>query len=164
VCVASYVRVTAERGVTQTHIRQDAKSAAIWAAGQEVQKQAREREMSRPMERRALTSAAAIAKVFPDKTFELRILQLYIWSLFGKMFVDGCRTASVARYGSYEVRLVELKQASKGDVIPFWIELFDHKSGTMIDSCGSYDFEETAVGAEALISQAKLLHRDLVGV
>ena len=112
------------------------------------------------MERSALTLATAVPKMFPSKRFELRIVQLYIWSLFGKMFVDGCRTASVARCGSYEVRLVELEQEPKGDTIPFWIELFDHGSGATIDSCGGYDFEETAVGAEALISQAKQLHRE----
>lgn len=113
------------------------------------------------MDRSALTSVVA-TEMYPSKAFELRIVQLYIWSLFGKMFVDGCRTASITRYGSYEVRLVEIKHEQKGDTIPFWIELFDHSRGATIDSCGGYDFEATTIGAEALVSQSKLLHQELM--
>jgi len=99
----------------------------------------------------------------PGKALELRILQLYIWALNAKRFIDGCRTATVARYGAYEVRLVEPLLDPQGDVIPFWVELFDHKSADTIDSCGGHDFEETAAGAAALISQASmLLHCDAV--
>jgi hypothetical protein len=100
--------------------------------------------------------------MFPAKALELRILQLYIWSLDTRRFIDGSRTATVARYGAYEVRLVEPLVDPQGDTIPFWIELFDHKSAVTIDSCGGHDFEETAVGAAALILQASLLHRDAI--
>jgi hypothetical protein len=96
----------------------------------------------------------------PGKALELRILQLYIWSINAKRSIDGCRVATVARHGSYEVRLVEPLLDPQGDTIPFWIELFDHKNAVTIDSCGGHDFEETAAGAAALISQASLLHRD----
>jgi hypothetical protein len=96
--------------------------------------------------------------MFPSKALELRILQLYIWSINEKRSIDGCRTATVARHGWYEVRLVEPLLDPQGDIIPFWIELFDHKNAVTIDSCGGYDFEETAAGAAALISQASLLH------
>jgi hypothetical protein len=100
--------------------------------------------------------------MFPSKSLELRILQLYIWSINAKRSVDGCRMATVARYGSYEVRLVEPLLDPHGDIIPFWIELFDHKNAVTIDSCSGYDFEETAAAAAVLISQASLLHRDAV--
>ena len=100
--------------------------------------------------------------MFPGKALELRILQLYIWTLNAKRFIDGCRTATVARYGAYEVRLVEPLLDPRGDTIPFWIELFDHKSANTIDSCGGHDFEETAAGAATMISQAGLLHRDAI--
>jgi hypothetical protein len=96
------------------------------------------------------------------KALELRILQLYIWSINAKRSIDGCRMATVARHGSYEVRLVESILDPQGDTIPFWIELFDHKNAVTIDSCGGHDFEETAAGAAALISQAGLLHRDAI--
>src|SRR3954452_24628822 len=76
--------------------------------------------------------------------------------------IDGCRMATVARHGTYEVRLVEPLLDRQGDTIPFWIELFDHKNAVTIDSCGGHDFEETAADAATLISQAALLHRDAI--
>jgi hypothetical protein len=98
--------------------------------------------------------------MFPGKALELRILQLYIWALSRDKGVDGVRTATVARYGAYEVRLVELMLDPQVDTIPFWVELFDHKSAVTIDSCGGHDFEETAAGTAGLISQASRLYRN----
>jgi hypothetical protein len=92
------------------------------------------------------------------KALELRILQLYIWALSRNKSVDGYRTATVARYGSYEVRLVESALDTQFDTIPFWVELFDHRNTVTIDSCGGHDFEETAAGTAALISQANRLY------
>jgi hypothetical protein len=96
--------------------------------------------------------------MFPGKALELRILQLYIWALSRNKGVDGVRTATVARYGAYEVRLVEPMLDPQVDTIPFWVELFDHKSAVTIDSCGGRDFEETAAGTAGLISQASRLY------
>jgi len=115
------------------------------------------------MERDALMSITVVTEMFPSRNLELRILQLYVWELMAKRFVDGCRTASLARYGAYEVRLVELLQDLQGDSVPFWIELFDHTSDATIDSCGG-GLDEVAVVAELLISQAKLSHRESTGV
>jgi hypothetical protein len=97
--------------------------------------------------------------MFPGKALELRILQLYIWALSRKKDVDGFRTATIARYGVYEVRLVEPMLDPQVDTIPFWVELFDHRSAVTIDSCGGHDFEETAAGTAGLISQASQLYR-----
>src|SRR5947209_7158650 len=96
----------------------------------------------------------------PGKALELRILQLYIWALSRNKSVDGYRMATVARYGSYEVRLVESLLDVQLDTIPFWVELFDHSNAVAIDSCGGHDFEETAAGTAALISQASRLYHD----
>jgi hypothetical protein len=100
--------------------------------------------------------------MFPSRALELRILQLYIWSINAKRSTDGCRVATVARHGTYEVRLVEPLLDLQDDTLLFWIELFDHKNAVTIDSCGGHDFEETAAGAAALISQADQLHRDAI--
>ena len=116
-----------------------------------------------PMERDVCMSITVVTETFPSTNLELRILQLYVWDLMTKRFVDGCRTASLTRYGVYEVRLVEPLQDLRGDTPPFWIELYDHMSDTTIDSCGG-DLEEVAGGAESLISQAKLLNHNSIGV
>src|SRR5262245_33092268 len=102
--------------------------------------------------------------MFPGKALELRILQLYIWALSQSKCVDGYRTATVARYGTYEVRLVESSLDPQVDTIPFWVELFDHRNAATLDSCGGHDFEETAAGTAALISQACRLYNGAVGV
>ena len=94
--------------------------------------------------------------MFPGRALELRILQLYIWALGRNKGVDG--TATIARYGVYEVRLVEPMLDPQVDTIPFWVELFDHRSAVTIDSCGGHDFEETAAGTAGLISQASRLY------
>jgi hypothetical protein len=112
--------------------------------------------------RKALAKERTRSHMFPGKALELRILQLYIWALHAKRFIDGCRTATVARHGAYEVRLVETLLDPQHDTIPFWVELFDHQGAVTIDSCGGHDFEETAAGAAALISQATTLHRDAI--
>jgi hypothetical protein len=96
--------------------------------------------------------------MFPGKALELRILQLYIWSLSRNKCVDGYRTATVARYGAYEVRLVESLLEPQVDTIPFWVELFDHRSAVTIDSCAGHDLEETAAATAALISEANRLY------
>jgi hypothetical protein len=99
----------------------------------------------------------------PGQNLELRIFKLYVWDLMAQRFIDGCRAALLARYGAFEVRLVELLLDWQDDSIPFWIELFDRGSATTIDSYGGYDLEDAAAGAEALISQAKLSHRERSG-
>lgn len=96
--------------------------------------------------------------MFPRRTLELRLLQLYIWTLSRNKCEHGYRTATVARYGAYEVRLVESLLDPQVDTIPFWVELFDHRGAVTIDSCGGHDFEETAAATAALISQASRLY------
>jgi hypothetical protein len=143
---------------------------SVCSSGQDAHRQDARQRTRGPMERNApmsttlmsttLMSTTVITKMLPGKNLEFRIFQLYVLDLMAEKFVDGCRAATLARCGSYEVRLVELFQDWQDDTAPFWIELFDHGSDTAIDSCGGYDLGETAAGAEALISQARLLHRD----
>jgi len=95
----------------------------------------------------------------PTNTLELRIMQMRIWALVAAEPVDGQRTASLARHGEFEVRLIELPQDPHSDTIPLWIELFEHESSTTLDSCGGYDLARMAIAAEAFISQARDLQR-----
>jgi hypothetical protein len=100
-------------------------------------------------------------KVVPRKTLERRIVQSYIWVLRAPKDSDGLQAASLARHGAYEVRLFDPSVIVKGDSLPFWIELFDHKDKTSLDSYGSDDIEDATVAAEAMISQAELLHQSV---
>jgi hypothetical protein len=141
-------------------IRGSGGSASVWSSGQDACWQDTRQTTRCSMERNAPMSTTVITKMLPGKNLEFRIFQLYVLDLLAEKFVDGCRAATLARCGSYEVRLVELSQDWQENTAPFWIELFDHESDTIIDSCGGYDLGETAAGAEALILQARLLHRD----
>jgi hypothetical protein len=69
---------------------------------------------------------------------------------------NGERAVSLARFGDYDVRLVELSQTSCAP--PLWMELYAHDTGSTIDSCSCHEFEEAAAAAEHLISQAKCLN------
>src|SRR5262245_55277485 len=88
---------------------------------------------------------------------ELRIMQMYIWALVAPKHING-QPVSLVRHGAYDVRLMEFPNPKK-DTIPLWIELFDHEHNAALDSYGGCDLQEAAAAAQALISQARRLHR-----
>jgi hypothetical protein len=104
-----------------------------------------------------------MGKMSATKALELRIMQMYICPRVAPEHIDGQRTLSLARHGAFEVRLIELPQNPHSDSIRLWIELFDHRSNTTLDSRDGCDLQDTAVAAEALISQARDLHRNSTG-
>ena len=140
-----------------------ARSPSFCSSGKRVHWLEVQQSTRSPLERTAPMSTTAMTKMVPGQNLEMRIFRLYVWDLMAQGFSDGCRAALLARYGAFEVRLVELLQDWQDDSIPFWIELFDHGSATTIDSYGGYDLEDVAAGAEALILQAKLSHRQRKG-
>jgi hypothetical protein len=71
---------------------------------------------------------------------------------------DGTKAVSLARFGDYEVLLVELEKAGITDHTQLWIELYDHKLQHGLDSCGCTDIEEATIGARELTSRARQLN------
>src|SRR6516225_7134393 len=69
----------------------------------------------------------------------------------------GLKAVPLARFGAYEVRLVEFSQISSGKAFNFWLELFDHNEGIAIDGGGVNDLEEGVRFVEDLISRAEEL-------
>jgi hypothetical protein len=92
------------------------------------------------------------------KALEWRIIQSYVWVLCAPQDSDGQKTCSLARHGAYDVRLIEPSQMPQGDTIAFWIELYDNQQRSTLDSFGNDDLEEAATAADALITEAKMLH------
>ena len=89
---------------------------------------------------------------------ECRLMRAYV-RLFLAPEGDSCaRTVPLARFGSYEVRLVELTKAHADDVTPLWMELYSHDLRHGLDSCGCRDIEEAVLAAEQLVSQASQLN------
>ena len=96
----------------------------------------------------------------PSRTDSLawRLTQAYIWLAIAPANPDGSRTAEIARYGVYEIRLIEPAATSDADAISFWIELYDHKNKLVIDSCGGHEVDDVAAIAQELILLAERLH------
>ena len=72
----------------------------------------------------------------------------------------GVKAVSLARFGNYEVRLVELVRTRPADATPIWLELYSHETQSVIDSCCRYNIDETVQAAEHLISIASELDEE----
>ena len=93
----------------------------------------------------------------PVKNLEWRIVQAYVSLGVARIGTDVACAATIARCGSYELRLVEHTSIDRDDAVPFWLELFDHKSSTSLDSFGSHRLEEVTAAAKTFLSTAKPL-------
>jgi hypothetical protein len=92
-----------------------------------------------------------------NKNFtELRLTRAYIRLFLVPEGDDGSRTVSLARFGNYDVRLIEMPTAATA-VTPLWMELYAHDSQTAVDSCSCDAIEEAVQVAEELIAQARHL-------
>ena len=86
---------------------------------------------------------------------ESRLLEAHVKLRLVSQCEDGSATTTLARHGSYEVRLYEPPHDfSAGDFL-FWIELFDHDCQVSLDSRGTYILEDAVSAAEHLIAQAR---------
>jgi hypothetical protein len=65
---------------------------------------------------------------------------------------------ALARYGGYEVRLVEPEQDLPDNRFDFWLELFDIHRKISVDSGGANDLERALAIAEEFVSRAKELN------
>jgi hypothetical protein len=101
---------------------------------------------------------SALSKATGDTFFELRLTRAYIRLFLVPVNDDGVRTVSLARFGNYEIRLVELSHTHANDLPPLWMELYAHDDQECIDSCACHDLEEAVRIAEQLISQARELN------
>jgi len=86
---------------------------------------------------------------------EQRIMRAYTYLFLVPPDSTGTKRVSLARFGQYEVRLLELETA---DDRTTWLELFARNTQTAIDSCCFRDLEEAADAAGHLISSARQLH------
>jgi hypothetical protein len=101
---------------------------------------------------------SALSKATGDTFIELRLTRAYIRLFLVPVNDDGVRTVSLARFGNYEIRLVELSHAHASDLPPLWMELYAHNDQECIDSCACHELEEAVRIAEQLISQARELN------
>lgn len=99
-----------------------------------------------------------------DDHAELRLTRGYVELGVVPADHNGAKTVSLARFGEYEVRLVEIVPANRADAMPMWLELYSHETQSGMDSCRCYDLEAAVQAAEELISRARTLDAEARGM
>jgi hypothetical protein len=92
----------------------------------------------------------------PKGTTERQLVRAYTRLFLVPKGEDGSRRISLARFGNYEVVVVELAQAERAP--QFWMELYAHDIERALDSCACDDIEQAVSAAEGLIKQARKLY------
>jgi hypothetical protein len=88
---------------------------------------------------------------------KLRLTRGSVYLCYAQADGNGAKTVSLARFGDYDVRLVEFVRTRPTDPTPMWLELYNHQTQSGIDSCCCYDLEEAVHATEDLISRAREL-------
>jgi hypothetical protein len=92
-----------------------------------------------------------VCKISENRFSQLRIARAYVKLLC----IPGgdARMVSLARIGSYEIRMLEASQSSFADSRLFLIELFDDDAKSLVDSCVCHDIDEGVAAFEDFISR-----------
>jgi hypothetical protein len=67
---------------------------------------------------------------------------------------DGSKLTTIASFGTYDVRIVELPFCTSASTPPLRVELYDRANRQIIDSVGCHDLQDTGAATEALITKA----------
>ncbi len=68
---------------------------------------------------------------------------------------DVATAVTLARFGSFEVRLIQPVSVPLANETRFWMELFDHDRQLSLDSVGNLVLEDAATAAETFIARAR---------
>jgi hypothetical protein len=90
-----------------------------------------------------------------DDCAELRLTQGYVRICVAPPNADGVKTVSLARFGHYDVRLLEFVPEKPTEPTPIWLELYNHETRCGIDSYRCYDLEAAVRATEELIARAR---------
>ena len=102
-------------------------------------------------------SGTSLQKTVTHGFTERRLIQAYLKLFLVAEGDDGARIVSLARFGSYEVRVIELSRDASAGSFPVWLDLYEHNTGSTLDSCGCSELEEAVAAANELITQARQL-------
>jgi len=89
---------------------------------------------------------------------EQRLVQAYLKLFLVAPGADGVKIVPLARFGAYEVRLVEFAPELADEVSPLWLDLYAHDQACSLDSRGCDALEDAVKAADALIERAQELH------
>ena len=105
------------------------------------------------------TLGTSLQDTVTHKYTERRLIQAYLKLFLAVQIEDGVKTVSLARFGSYEVRVIELLRDASAGSFPVWLELYEHNTQSTLDSCGCSELEEAVAAADELITHARQLCR-----
>ena len=92
-----------------------------------------------------------------------RLCQAYVGLVLAPTAEDGSRTTSVARFGAFEVRMIERADQRVRDAADFWIELYRHDTRSSLDSFLCQDLDDGESIVEQLIWCARQLNESQGG-
>ena len=118
--------------------------------------QHRERRITRAMTGCAERASRAM-KDFNGEEAERLLLHLYTGLPLLPAAEDGGRSAVLARFGCYEVRLTEFPPDNM-PFLPLWVELFRESGRVLVDGCGFSEIEDAVEAVRELVEKAKRLH------
>jgi hypothetical protein len=90
---------------------------------------------------------------------EARLFQARVELYVRRREERGSKSVSVARYGAYEVRLLQVVHGSSADPLIFWLELFDHSGRISLDSGSAENLEKALGVAQELVAHAEQLSK-----
>ena len=100
--------------------------------------------------------ASRAMKDFNGEEAERLLLHLYTGLPLLPEAKDGARSAVLARFGCYEVRLTEFPPDCM-PFLPLWVELY-RDGGRAVDGCGFSEIEDAVDAVREFVAQAKRLH------
>jgi len=104
------------------------------------------------------SSIIALRKMAANQLSERRFIRAYLELFLASPRDDGSKIASLARFGAYEVRLVEFAEDACANVPLLWLELYRHDTCVGLDSFRCDDFDDAVMVAHAFMVSAKALH------
>jgi hypothetical protein len=108
-----------------------------------------------PVPRRRRFQRIPLANAVRRRSIEALVLQAYLQLVRVPWNEVGSRCTSLAKYGNYEVLLLERMSADADHFPHLWVELYAHDLQASIDGSGCDDIEAAAIAAEQIMSQAR---------
>ena len=103
-----------------------------------------------------------LSDAFNRRSIEALVTQAYFQLIRVTWSEGGSRSTSLAKYGSYEVRLIERKPADGADAPHLWLELHAKDAETPIEARGCDDLEAAATAAEQVMAKAERMQNELL--
>jgi hypothetical protein len=126
-----------------------------------------ERRITRTMTESAERAPWRVMKDLDGEEVERLLLHLYTGLPLLPSAEDGGRSAVLARFGPYEVRLTEFPPdrmpftefpPDRMPFLPLWVELIRDSGRELVDSCGFSEIEDAVDAVRELVEKARRLH------